>query len=109
MPGRVHTRRQFAQFATPTSRGQSGPLRISFVAGTSDFPQVDVAFAISRKVGNAVVRNTIRRRLRAIIDGLTPPPTPGMYLIRCADDVKTLNFQALEGHCRAAFQRANAN
>ena len=46
---------------------KSRDLRIRYLAGSgTDSPQV--AFSISRKVGNAVVRNRIRRRLRAVMN-----------------------------------------
>jgi ribonuclease P protein component len=37
-----------------------------------------VAFAVGRAFGSAVVRNRLRRRLRALL-AATPPP-PGLYL-----------------------------
>jgi RNase P protein component len=43
-----------------------------------------VAYAIGRKVGNAVERNRIRRQLRAIVRELAPHLRPGMYLIGIA-------------------------
>lgn len=107
MPGRVSTRRQFAEFATPTGRGQSGSLRIIFV-DHSDQGSYDVAFAISRKVGNAVVRNRIRRRLRAVMDGLSPAPKPGLYLIKCAIGSGNLSYDELQLHVQTALNRAHA-
>lgn len=108
MPGRVRTRRQFALFATPTGRGQSGSLRLSFVANTTSDPQVAVAYAISRKVGNAVVRNQIRRRLRALVDDLDPPPQPGNYLIRCGTETGKLSYAQLQHHLTEALGRSGA-
>jgi len=107
VPGRVRTRRQFASFARPTSRGNSGPLRISFVAGTDESPSVDVAYVISRKVGNAVTRNQIRRRLRAIMDNLNPQPISGIYLIRCGYETGKLSYDELQHHLQQAIGRAN--
>ncbi|MGH3732827.1 MAG: ribonuclease P protein component [Acidimicrobiales bacterium] len=107
MPGRVRTRRQFALFTAPTGRGQSGPLRISFVIGSSEGSSVDVAYAISRKVGNAVVRNRTRRRLRALIDDLNPQPQPGSYLIRCGNETGNLSYAQLHLHLTRAIGRAN--
>ncbi|NLD75349.1 MAG: ribonuclease P protein component [Acidimicrobiales bacterium] len=48
-------------------RVRSGPLSVVHLheTGAGD-PPVRVAFAITRKVGTAVVRNRLRRRLRAI-------------------------------------------
>jgi ribonuclease P protein component len=108
VPDRVRTRRQFALFASPTGRGQSGSLRISYVAGSPDDQNVAVAYAISRKVGNAVVRNRIRRRLRALIDGLDPQPKPGKYLIRCGNETGKLSYDALQQHLNESLERAGA-
>ena len=107
MPGRVSTRRQFAEFATPTGRGQSGSLRVVFVEH-SDQGSYDVAFAISRKVGNAVVRNRIRRRLRAAMDGLSPAPKSGLYLIKCGNGSGQLSYDELQIHLQTALGRAHA-
>lgn len=108
MPDRVRTRRQFALFATPSGRGQSGSLRISFVAESTESSSVAVAYAISRKVGNAVVRNRIRRRLRALVDQLDPQPKPGKYLIRCGNETRDLSYDELQYHLNEALQRAGA-
>jgi len=105
MPGRVRTRRQFAQLADPSTRGRSGPLRISFVEGPTEDQSVAVAFAISRKVGNAVTRNRIRRRLRALMDNPPLSLRPGMYLIRCDIEAGKLNYDELHHHLRAALER----
>ncbi len=40
-----------------------------------------VAFAIPRRVGNAVVRNRLRRQLRAILVDMTPELPKGSLLI----------------------------
>ena len=108
MPGRVRSRRQFALFANPTGRGQSGPLRISFVVGSTESASVDVAYAISRKVGNAVTRNQIRRRLRALIDELTPQPHSGTYLIKCGFETGKISYDELRHHLTQALERCGS-
>ena len=108
MPGRVRTRRQFALLAAPTGRGQSGPLRISFVALAHEEPPVKVAYAIGRKVGNAVARNQIRRRLRALMDNFNPQPHPGNYLIKCGLETGNLSYDQLQHHLHQALDRAGA-
>ena len=107
MPGRVSTRRQFAEFSTPTGRGQSGTLRVVFVEHP-DQGSCAVAFAISTKVGNAVVRNRIRRQLRAAIDGLSPQPLSGIYLIKCAKGTGQLTYDETLRHLQIALGRARA-
>lgn len=103
MPGRVRTRRQFAQFARPHSRGRSGPLRVSVVAGGDG---VNVAYAINRKVGSAVVRNRLRRRLRAVFDEMSTRPHEGFYLVRCDNQAKELTYDELRFHLIEALRRA---
>jgi len=106
MPGRVVSRRQFAEFSSPTGRGSSGPLRVVFVAHPTE-SSLGVAYAISRKVANAVNRNRIRRRLRAAMDGLSPRPLSGIYLIKCANGTKDLSYDELLHHLTHAVSRAN--
>jgi len=74
----------------------------------SDQGSCDVAYAISRKVGNAVVRNRIRRRLRAVMDGLSPAPKSGLYLIKCGNGTGQLSYDELQHHLQAALIRAQA-
>jgi ribonuclease P protein component len=105
VPDRVRTRRQFAQFASPTGRASSGPLRISYVAGESS---VGVAYAIGRHVGSAVVRNRLRRRLRALVDALEPTPPTGFYLIRVGPEARLLSYEELQDHLRIAVERIRA-
>ena len=78
------------------------------MAGSPDDQNVAVAYAISRKVGNAVVRNRIRRRLRALVDGLDPQPKPGKYLIRCGNETGKLSYGALQQHLTESLERAGA-
>ncbi|PSJ57379.1 ribonuclease P protein component [Pseudaminobacter soli (ex Li et al. 2025)] len=63
--------------------------------GTSDAPRV--GFTVTKKVGNAVVRNRIRRRLKeAVRVHAAGDMTPGKdYVIVGREDVLTVPFEQL--------------
>jgi len=67
-----------------------------------------VAFAISRKVGPAVVRNRLRRRLRDELDGLARDQrlACGAYLVVLAPAAASLDGPVLRAHLRAALGTA---
>lgn len=68
-----------------------------------------VGFTVTKKVGNAVERNRIRRRLRAAIDRLKASPdanraaTDHDYVLVGRRDALTLDFAALVADLRGAF------
>lgn len=75
--GRVRTRGEFAALRQRGSRSRQRSLRVLHVA--DDAGGVRVAFAVGRTVGTAVVRNRLRRQLRAALRELAP--APGLYLV----------------------------
>ena len=69
-------------------------MTVTFVeTSPSDPPQV--AYAIGSKVGGAVVRNRLRRRLRAIAQEAAPQLPSGAYLITAAPAAAHLSFGEL--------------
>jgi len=70
-----------------------------------------LAFAIGRRVGHAVERNRLRRRLRAIFADLArqDPETlqPGAYLVGCRPGADGLTFEELREHVLRALTRIN--
>lgn len=60
-----------------------------------------VAYAVSRAVGPAVVRNRVRRRLRAAVRELAP--APGDYLVSASPSAAGASFSQLRGHLAAAL------
>lgn len=63
MIDRIRERAVFRTFGQDAARARSGPLTVVRAAAPArDRPAV--AYAISRKVGGAVVRNRLRRQLR---------------------------------------------
>lgn len=61
-----------------------------------------VAYAIGRKVGGAVQRNQLRRRLRAAVADQAHAMRPGAYLVSATAGAKALSF----GELRALLTRA---
>lgn len=78
MIDRIHGRAAFQRLQREGTRVRSGLLWCTMVPDRSiTTPQV--AFAIGRAVGPAVVRNRLRRQLRAILRARTLDP--GYYLV----------------------------
>lgn len=77
-----------------------------------DVPAARAAFAISRKVGNAVTRNRVRRRLRAILRDLDRADAtagsglaPGAYLVSVRPEAADLPYRRLADDVAAACSR----
>ncbi len=90
--GRVRTRAEFERLRRDGRRVRIEPFWCSHLGDQSANPP-RVAFAISRAVGNAVIRNRLRRRLRAVIAELELPP--GLYLIGCRPKASELTFDQI--------------
>ena len=101
----------FAALARPRDHGgtrrRSGPVTVAFVpAPGGEVPaRPCVAFAIGRRVGPAVVRNRLRRRLRDELGRLARAQQlpAGAYLIALAPPAAALDGPALRGHLRIAL------
>ena len=80
---RLSSRQSFDQLRADGQRRGRGPIRLLFRPITTQSARF--AFAIPRKVGNAVVRNRTKRRLRAILQDMDHADAGlpgGDYLIR---------------------------
>lgn len=76
-------------------RRRQGPLAISWVPGDPAEPP-RVAYTIGRRVGPAVVRNRLRRRLRMLMRQFAPQLRSGAYLIAAAPEAAALSYAQLE-------------
>jgi ribonuclease P protein component len=65
-----------------------------------------VAYAINRKLGNAVTRNRLRRRLRSILSGHTSSLPAGAYLVRTGPEAPLLAFDELKVAMSQALEQA---
>ena len=105
--GPVRSRETFADLRRSSSRGRSGPVTVSFV----DRPEWDrpqVAYAVNRKVGNAVQRNLLRRRMRAIVSAQAEKLQVGAYIVRSSPDGRMLEFNELKVAMSQALEKATS-
>jgi ribonuclease P protein component len=104
---RVRDRATFAVLAR-AERHARGPVTIRFVPGESGAPP-RVAYAVGG-VGNAVVRNRLRRRLRAAVAGAEAElAAGGAYLVSARREALTMPFDALVEALAALFRAAGAH
>lgn len=103
MPAPVRGRDAFAALARSRARGRAGGCRVSYVP----HERVEVAYAIGRHVGSAVVRNRVRRRLRVLMAERADHGLPaGRYLIGAGPELVGLDFDELRSRLGRALDRA---
>jgi ribonuclease P protein component len=102
--GRVRDQRTFRALRRAGRRGRSGPITVTALVDTAPDEGARMAFAVGRRVGPAVVRNRVRRRLRAIARDLDL--APGAYLVSAAPEAATLEFTDLGRHLATALDDA---
>lgn len=99
--------RRSNDFAAVYRRGR--PLSNDLLALRSlktDRPQSRVGFAVGKRIGTAVVRNRVKRRLRAAVASL--PLMPGWDLVVAARPAAaTQDYQALRSALLGLLQRAH--
>jgi len=91
---RVDRRSTFGELRK-ARRYRSGSLSISWQPGTLAEPP-RVAYSISRKVGPAVTRNLIKRRLRMLAREVSNDLRPGAYLVAVTPATARLRYPDLE-------------
>ena len=101
--GRVRSHADFTALRQRGVRSRQRSVRVTYLAGA---PEVRLAFAVGRPVGSAVVRNRLRRRLRALMVELDPPP--GSYLVATTPAAATSTFADLRVELAAALHEVTA-
>lgn len=94
---RIGERATFEALRTRGVRRREGSLWVSYLGADPGDLRARVAFAVGRRVGTAVVRNRLRRRLRAVmralaVDGRLPA---GSYLVGATAPATDLRFDEL--------------
>lgn len=109
----VRSRRAFAALSRSRSRGRSGPVWVVHASVPPELPEatgdpVRVAYAIGRAVGGAVVRNRLRRRLRALVHefDLAGAMRPGLFLVGASPAASALTSAELRRHLTGALDGA---
>ena len=108
--GRIQTRAAFGQLQRSRARASSGPVRATFApaapGATGVYPQV--GYAIGKHCGNAVVRNSLRRRMRESARAIAPTLPAGVYLLRVEAAAATARPEVFVADVQRALQRAAA-
>ncbi|MFC0680353.1 ribonuclease P protein component [Lysobacter korlensis] len=87
-------------------RRVGGPLLVAHTLHTDGEP-VRFGFVVGRGVGNAVVRNRVKRRLRAIAFGFLPAlPAGTSVVVRALPPAASATFPDLSAGLREALDRA---
>ena len=108
--GRIQTRAVFGQLQRSRARASSGPVRATFApaasASTGVYPQV--GYAIGKHCGNAVVRNSLRRRMRESTRAIATTLPRGSYLLRVEPAAVKARPDVFVADVQRALQRAAA-
>jgi ribonuclease P protein component len=106
--GRIQTRAAFDQLQRSRARASCGPVRATFVPVDRSAPGIypQVGYAIGKNCGNAVVRNSLRRRMRETARSVAGSLPRGTYLLWV--DPRAVECDRLEfsAHVRQALERA---
>ncbi|MGO1769076.1 MAG: ribonuclease P protein component [Microbacterium sp.] len=87
----------------------AGPQLVVHVVLTAEPRQPRFGFIVSKAVGNAVCRNTVRRRLKAVCaEALAGVPDGADVVIRALPSSATASFAELRGQVRRCLRRRGA-
>jgi ribonuclease P protein component len=105
--GRIQDRTTFERFRVEAKRARAGELWCAALADdTGSEPRI--AYAIGKGVGSAVVRNRVRRRLKAIAVIHADIVHPGSYLIGVRPGAAHCSYEELNGMFIRLFDQLQA-
>jgi len=107
---RIRDRRTFLELRRSGRRARAGVLTVTFAPdppASNDPPRV--AFSVARRVGPAIRRNQIRRRVRSAMRAMmvdSPPMVPsGAYLISVRPEAVTRTYEELSNDLQTALAK----
>ncbi|MGO9197436.1 MAG: ribonuclease P protein component [Acidimicrobiales bacterium] len=103
----VSSKRMFVLLRSSGRRARSGPVAVHYVPAAPADGSRYVAYAVPRRVGTAVERNTYRRRLRAVAREAVGAVPAGTYLIGVGPGIRDVSFQELRRRVIEAMNRAS--
>jgi ribonuclease P protein component len=108
--GRLKRRAQFLEAARSGRKAAVGGVVLQALLRNDDQP-VRLGFTVTKKVGNAVVRNRSRRRLKeAARLVLGAQPLTGVDLVLIGrDSTRKRNFMALQSDIKRALERTGVS
>ncbi len=97
-----------SRFATPSFVLETKP-RLAVAGGVDPGSAPRFGFTVTKKLGNAVVRNRIRRRLKAAVTLLAPEMAKPDhdYVIVARSDALTRDFRDIKKDLERALQRVH--
>lgn len=98
-----------AEYKAVVRRGTrcAGPHTVTYVVATSEDRPARFGFIVSKQVGTAVTRNTVRRRLKAVCAEVLPQVKPGAeVVIRALPSAASADFAALRADVTRCLTRS---
>jgi ribonuclease P protein component len=105
---RCYSLKRNKEFRRVYRRGKSfGSHTLVLIYLQGSHPYKKIGFAVGKKIGNAVVRNRVKRRLREAVTPLLPEIAPGCRLIFIARaPITDVSFREIETTVRRLVQKA---
>ncbi len=100
---RISAKSDFAQLRKSGIRNHGELLSVTFLPSELE-TSYRLAFAVSKKVGNAVIRNRVRRRVKAIFMELDYTPDPGLYLVVAKTGSGSADFETLRADLKSTLR-----